>query len=129
MRQVREDKLCQYFFLSNVRWVRIRGYGWQLHYALPLKVKHFIFIVEQLTHYLLRSHHTTIYQDLSINREQLSCLSHLLVIKGKYVSFVYMNVSCLCNINGLQKTDCFLQEISWVDEDLKIKKDIAKSPN
>ena len=40
-----------------------------------------------------------------------------------------MNVSCLCNIKSLQKTDCFLQEISWVDEDLKIKKDIAESPN
>ena len=49
--------------------------------------------------------------------------------KRKIPVLVYMNVSCLCNINGLQKTDCFLQEISLVDEDLKIKKDIAESPN
>ena len=49
--------------------------------------------------------------------------------KRKIPVLVYMNVSCLCNINGLQKTDCFLQEISWVDEDLKIEKDIAESPN
>ena len=52
----------------------------QLHNVLPLKVTPFIFIVEQLTHYLL-SYNTTINQGLLINRKQLSCLLHLLVIK------------------------------------------------
>ena len=49
--------------------------------------------------------------------------------KAKLRVLLYTNVSCLYNTNGLQKTDCFLKKISWVDEDLKIKKDIAKSPN
>ena len=52
----------------------------QLHNVLPLKVTTFIFIVEQLTHYFL-SYNTTINQGLLINRKQLSCLLHLLVIK------------------------------------------------
>ena len=52
----------------------------QLHNVLPLKVTPFIFIVEQLTHYFL-SYNTTINQGLLINRKQLSCLLHLLVIK------------------------------------------------
>ena len=52
----------------------------QLHNVLPLKVTPFIFIVEQLTHYFL-SYNTTINQGLLINRKQLSCLLHFLVIK------------------------------------------------
>ena len=79
----------------------------QLHNVLPLKVTPFIFIVEQLTHYFL-SYNTTINQGLLINRKQLSCLLHLLVIKRKLRVLLYMNMSCLYKTNGLQKTDSFL---------------------
>ena len=50
--------------------------------------------------------------------------------KTKIPVVLQMNVSCLYNINDLQKSDCFfLKKSLALNEDLKIEKDIDESPN
>ena len=49
--------------------------------------------------------------------------------KTKIRVVLQMNVSCLNNINDLQKSDCFLKKSLALNEFLKIEKDIDESPN
>ena len=49
--------------------------------------------------------------------------------KTKTPVVLQMNVSCLYNINDLQKSDFFLKKSLALNEDLKIEKDIEESPN